>query len=315
MYKPDHYFKLELAKLPDVHVHFRLGERSPVKSGGHLPDIVSRLDFVPDFIYFDDFESIRGVYGLPTGMTEVNIPKGILFHDVNRVNDSFRTYVKENKIDLVFAHYRDAFLHYFPDLRDRFRWLPNHAYTPVFHDYRVKRTIDYLMMGKISNLYPLREKMHRKMRKMKGFVAHQHPGYRWFSAEESKELFLDEKYAKEISRAKMFLTCGSKYNFAVSKYFEVPACGTLLLAAGFPELRDLGFADKKTFVEIDKHNFLDKAKYYLKHEDERNEIRKNGYKLIRERHTTDIRVREFVHELRKFTGKSGADAEKGEIID
>lgn len=304
-YKPDHYFKLELAKLPDVRVHFRYGFRDgKKKSGGHLPDIIKDLDFVPDFIYFDDFESIRGVYGLPTGMNKVKIPKGILFHDVYRINESFRKYAIENKIELIFAHYRDAFNKYFPDLKDRLRWLPNHAYSPVFHKYKVEKKIDYLMMGRINELYPLRKKIYRSMHKMKGFVSHDHPGYKWVSEEKKRKIFIDEKYSKEISRAKIFLTCGSKYDLAVGKYFEVPACGTLLLASRFPELADLGFIHKKTYVRITRNNFLDKAKYYLKHEDKRNQIIENGMQLIRTRHTTAIRVREFVDELWKFTGKT-----------
>ncbi|WP_219838741.1 glycosyltransferase [Paenibacillus sp. R14(2021)] len=304
-YKPDHYFKLELAKLPDVRVHFKLGVRDgKKKNGGHLPDILNKLEFVPDFIFFDDFESIRGVYGLPTGMNTVNIPKGILFHDVNRINNDFSSYVKEHKIELVFAHYRDAFLNYFPQYRNRFRWLPNHVYKPVFRRYKVEKTIDYLMMGKINQLYPLRKKIYREMQNVKGFVSHGHPGYKWVSEKEKKRLFIDEKYAKEINRAKMFLTCGSKYDFAVGKYFEIPACGTLLLASGFHELEDLGFIHKKTFIEINKSNFMDMAQYYLRHEDARNAIAEKGYELVHSRHTTDIRVREFVDELWRFTGKT-----------
>ncbi|WP_219838742.1 glycosyltransferase [Paenibacillus sp. R14(2021)] len=296
-YKPDHYFKLELATLPDVHVHFR-------EQGGYLPDILSTLDFIPDFIYMDNFKHSRNLSALPTGMNKVSIPKGILFHDVNRSNDTFRSYVKENKIDLIFVHYRDAFLKYFPKYHDRLRWLPNHAYKPVFHRYNVQKTIDYLMMGRVKDYYPLRKEIIRKMHKLEGFVSHEHPGYRWFTNNEKETLYLDQNYAKEINRAKMFLTCGSKYDFAVGKYFEIPACGTLLLASGFNELEDLGFIHKKTFIEINKSNFMDKAQYYLRHEDVRNAITEKGYELVRSRHTTDIRVREFVDELWKFTGKT-----------
>lgn len=302
-YKPDHYFKLELSKLPDVNVHFRQGEDSVGKQGGYLPDILQRLDFVPDFIYLDDFKMIKDCVGLPRGLNEVDIPKGILFHDVQREKGPFTDYVNENHIDLVFAHYRDAFLTFFPKFSDRFRWLPNHVYKLIFYKYELERTIDYLMMGKVSDLYPLRTAIFDQMKTMEGFVSYGHPGYKWFSENDSKLKFVDENYAKEISRAKMFLTCGSKYHFAVGKYFEVPACETLLLAADFPELRDLGFTDKETFVKIDQNNFLKRAQYYLKHEKERVQISRNGYKLIRSRHTTDIRVREFADELWKYTGK------------
>ncbi|MBP1995571.1 glycosyltransferase [Paenibacillus eucommiae] len=304
-YKPDHYFKLELVKLPDVNVHFVYGEFSRGKKGGYLPDIISELDFIPDFIYLDDFQSIRGCYGLPSGLNQVNIPKGILFHDVYRVREDFHSFVKENHIDLVFTHYRDSFSAYFPEFHNQARWLPNHVYEPVFHNYKLERTIKYLMMGKINNyLYPLREEIFNNMNQIDGFVSHKHPGYKWFSKKSAKSKFLDENYAMEISRAKIFLTCGSKYDFAVGKYFEVPACGTLLLASDFPELRDLGFVDKENFVRIDKDNFMERAYYYLMHKEERNHIRKKGFDLVHSRHTTRIRVREFVDELWKYTGKT-----------
>ncbi|MFE0558230.1 glycosyltransferase [Paenibacillus sp. NPDC058910] len=299
-YKPDHYFKQILATQPDVHVHF-------TEQGGYLPEIIRNLDFTPDFIYIDNFTHNRRINTLPTGLNEVNIPKGILLHDVQRRKDAFRSYLLSNDIDLIFVHYRDAFHKYFPELRNRLRWMPNHVYKPIFHKYKVKKTIDYLTMGRVNKLYPLRKEIVSKSRKLKGLIIHEHPGYKSFTNEDKESLFLDEKYAEEICRAKMFLTCGSRYDFAVSKYFEVPACGTLLLASNFSELTDLGFKDKKNFISINKNNFLKKAKYYLEHEDERKKISREGYKLVKSRHLTDIRVREFVNELWNFLGNTTSE--------
>ena len=299
-YKPDHYFKQILAIQPDVHVHF-------TEQGGYLPEIIRKLDFTPDFIYIDNFTHNRRINTLPTGLNEVNIPKGILLHDVQRRKNAFRSYLLSNDMDLIFVHYRDAFLKYFPELRNRLRWMPNHVYKQIFHKYKVKKTIDYLMMGRVNDLYPLRKEIVSRHHKLKGLIVHEHPGYKSFTNKEKDSLLLDEKYAKEICRAKMFLTCGSRYDFAVGKYFEVPACGTLLLASNFSELTDLGFKDKKNFISINKRNFVKKAKYYLEHEDERNEICRKGYKLVNSRHLTDIRVREFVNELWNFLGNTTSE--------
>lgn len=293
--KIDHYFKLELNKLPDVKVHYVCG-------GEHVPHLLEKLEFTPDFIYLDDFDRIRRTHGLPTGLDQVNIPKGILFHDVHRSRQRFPEYVENNKIDLLFASYRYGFLKLYPQYKERFRWLPCHVYKPVFHNkYDVNKEIDYLMMGNTrADLYPLRDRMLRKMNDVEGFLYHAHPGYVYLSAIQELMTYTGERYAREIARAKIFLTCGSSYDYPLAKYFEVPACGTLLLASGFPELRDLGFKNKKTFVEINHRNFKEKAEYYLKHEEERENIIKRAYKLIQSRHTTDIRVRQFVDMIRQF---------------
>lgn len=299
-YKPDHYFKQILAAQPDVHVHF-------TEQGGYLPEIIRNLDFTPDFIYMDNFAHNRRINTLPYGLNDVQIPKGVLYHDVQRKKNDFMSYLLSNDIDLIFVHYRDAFLRYFPQLRNRLRWMPNHVYKPIFHKYKIKKTIDYLMMGRVNNLYPLRQEIVSRSHMLQGITIHEHPGYKHFTNQDNEYLFLDEKYAEEICCAKMFLSCGSRYDFAVGKYFEIPACGTLLLASDFPELADLGFKDKENFISINKTNFVKKAKYYLKHEAERNEICQEGYKLVNSRHLTDIRVREFVNELRNFLGNTTSE--------
>lgn len=297
IYKIDHYFKMELTKLPNVHIHFR-------EEGGNVREILKQLDFTPDFIYFDDLKHINRSYGIPTGLNQTNIPKGVLFQDVHKTQELFTSFVKENRIDLIFAQYRDAFLNFFPQYKEQFRWLPLHINNSIFRRYKETRTIDFLMMGSTAEgTYPLRWEMYRQMGKKKGVVYHPHPGNKNFSAVEQENIFLDEKYAMEINRAQMFLTCGSKYNYPLGKYFEIPGCNTLLLASGFPELRDLGFINKETYVEINKLNFNDKAKYYLKHKDERKVIRKQGFAMVHSRHTTGIRVREFIDVLKHFTGK------------
>ncbi|MFC5451035.1 glycosyltransferase [Paenibacillus aestuarii] len=296
--KTDDYFKKELVKLSDVEIYFQY-------KGGNISDILKELNDKPDFIYFDDFERINRVYGLPTDLDKVNIPKGILFHDLYRDNDIFVEYVEKSKIDLLYAHYRDGFLSLYPQYKDRFIWLPLHVYRPIFCKRSIKKDIRFLMMGSLGKKkYPLRNKMFQRMKNVEGFVTHKHPGYD-YSLKENGNIFVGEKYAKEVARAKIFLTCGSIYNYPLGKYFEVPACNTLLLASGFPELLDLGFIDKKTFVEINEENFEEKAKYYNKYKEERKIITRAGHKMVLARHTTDIRVRQFVDGLWKFLSKNG----------
>lgn len=155
-------------------------------------------------------------------------------------------------------------------------------------------------MGALSDkIYPLRTKIAREMAGMKGFVHHHHPGYRDFAPAEEQEKRVGESFAREINKAKIFFTCDSVFKYPIAKYFEVPACSTLLLASGSRELEDLGFIDGKTFVEITEHNYLEKAMYYLEHEDERLEIARRGYEMIRHNHTAAVRARQLEGYIRR----------------
>ncbi|MBD0379946.1 glycosyltransferase [Paenibacillus sedimenti] len=297
-FKNREYFKRVLAEHPDVLVHF-------VKNGGHVNDIIKKLQFSPDFIYIDDYKKIVK-HGKPIlGLDSIRVPKGIMQVDLHRYRKKFTKFVLKNKFDVIFSYYRDAFYQYYPHFADKFRWLPQHVYTSVFKDYKLKKTIDYLLMGQIDSNYPLRSRIAQDMSGKPGFVHHKHPGYRNFSDKEQKTLFLNDTYAKEINRAKIFLTDDSVYHYPLGKYFEVAASNTLLLASGSGELRDLGFIDKETFVEINENNFHTKAKYYLRHTEERKKIALRGYQLIRKRHTTEIRVGQFIDYIRALIGSTG----------
>lgn len=287
------FFKQKLAALPDVEVRL-------VEKGGDIRRILEEMNFTPDFIYIDDLTKNEPLHGLD----RIAIPKGIMYEDLQKNQQRFRDYMRDNKIDIAFAYYRDAFLRFFPELKHRFIWVPPFINTALFKDYGLAKTIDYLLMGALhKEVYPLRTRIAEEMAGVRGFVHHRIPERRNYTPEEEKNVFIMENYAREINRAKMFFTDDTLYHYPVFKYFEVPACNTLLLAPGSAELRELGFVDGKTFAEINKTNYFEKAKYYLQQEDERKRIAKKGYKLIRKRHTTEIRVRQFVDAIKRHIGK------------
>jgi hypothetical protein len=110
------YFKEALLALPDIRLHL-------VEDADHIDQILERIGCSPDFIFFDDFTMNHAMHGLE----QVEIPKGVLYWDIHRDQDELRTFVHKNHIDLVFSFYRDSFLSWFPDLKQKFRWLPNYV--------------------------------------------------------------------------------------------------------------------------------------------------------------------------------------------
>ena len=57
---------------------------------------------------------------------------------------------------------------------------------------------------------------------------------------------------------------------------------------------DLGLKPGVHFVDIDENNFMEKAEYYLNYDKEREEISRNGFKLVQKMHTTSLRAQELV---------------------
>lgn len=286
-------FKEELRKNQDIDVYFHHGS-------GDIQEILNKINFQPDFIFIDEIELFRLSFGFPTGLNNIDIPTGVLIHDLHRDNHLYTRFILENEIDLVFTFYRDAFLHLYPQLADKMVWLPASINPNIFKDYGLEKKIDFLMMGaKVRKWYPLRSIIHEEMKNKPGYVYHGHPGYRNLNEEERKRFLVGEKYAREINRAKIFFTCDLIYKYPVKKYFEVTACNTLLLASGSKELKDLGFIHGETFIEINSKDVRQKANYYLYNEAERLAIAKRGHEMVMKNHTMEKRAVEFIEHLKK----------------
>ncbi|MCA1320830.1 glycosyltransferase [Bacillus tianshenii] len=274
------------------------------ESSGNIHDILTSLDFTPDFILLNDLRPSR----CPdiTGLNTCDIPVGMIMHDLQYKTDYRRQFIEENNILHLFIHYRDRFIEYFPEYEDRMIWFPHFVQTDVFKDYKLKKDIDFLLMGSTyPPIYPLRATILDGLKKLPNFIFHEHPGYgRGRYDEES--YYVGTRYAKEINRAKIFFTCDSIYKYPVMKYYEVLACNTLLLASHSKELEDLGFIPGIHFVEVNEENYYEKAMYYLEnYESIGKTIAKNGYKMVRKHHSVKARAKFLVKKIKEIinTGK------------
>ncbi len=278
-------------------------------NNGNIQKIIKRLDFIPDFIFHYDIAWGYALSPNITGLDKINIPKGCLVIDTHFSPVERCKYFEKNKIDLIFSTTKSSFLQTYPKYKDKFRWFPFSINPNVFKDWRLKKDIDFLLIGQLydrvkktgyqtntpKGRYQFREDVLNQMRGVKGFVFHSHPGHM-----APASALLNEKYAKELNRSKIFFTCGSTLKYPVLKFFEAPASKTLLLAEPVQDILDLGFKDGVNFVACNQSNFYEKAMYYLKNEKERMKITENGYQFIRSDHTNDIRAKKFVDDVREY---------------
>lgn len=286
------YLARELSEIADVVFWYE---------PGHIDDILKQIRFTPDFILIFFYKSREDMSPPITGLNTLKIPFGININDLHNLNN-FKDSIIEDNVKHIFSCYRDSFIKNYPEFMDRMIWLPHAVNTKIFKDYKFPKEIDMLLMGRVSKkYYPLRDKILKTLSGKENFVHHKHPGSR--EVKNKKNALVREKYAKEINKAKIFFTCDSVFQYPVLKYYEVLACNTLLLASDSPELYDLGFRDGENFVAINEHNFLEKAEYYLNHDQERERISMNGYKFVHKKHSIKMRARELVKMIEEILAK------------
>ncbi|MDY0405041.1 glycosyltransferase [Virgibacillus sp. 179-BFC.A HS] len=245
----------------------------------------------------------------------MGIPKGCFVIDLHWSPSARRKYIEDNGINLVFSVTKHPFLKVFPELKEKLCWIPWSINPAIMKDWGMEKDIDSLLMGLVyvdkenrgrfalprkippRGRYLFRDVVFEKMKDVSGFVFHPHPGHR---VTKSDLLIANEDYAKELNRAKLFFTCGSRNEtggVAVLKFFEAPACKTLLLAEENDDIKELGFVDKENFISCTINNVVENANYYLAHDDERIRITENGYKFIHQYHTNEQRAKQIIQAI------------------
>lgn len=266
---------------------------------GDIQNILNHIRFRPDFILINDPVDNRSP--VITGLSSLNIPFGVFMYDLHRLVQERILFIEQNHVPYIFTLCRDYFINRYPKYLQRMRWLPHFANEEVFKDYGLPKDIDCLMMGVARRYYPLRKIMYDALIEKPFFVYHPHPGYE-NQDETRKNIIIGEKYAKEINRAKLFLTCDSTFHYPLAKYFEVPACNTLLLAPPLKELEDIGFIPDVHFASINEKNFLEKIEFYLTHDQERAKMANEGYRMVHTKHSATVRALELVNMIKGILG-------------
>ncbi|GIN19872.1 glycosyltransferase [Siminovitchia fordii] len=282
---------------------------------GHIKDILRVLNIKPDFIFHYDIAWNFIMSPKIEGLADIDIPTGCFVIDLHWQADARIQYFQENKIDLIFSATKYPFLNTFPQFSDKFRWLPWSVNPAIMKDYGLEKDIDLLLMGLVyidnnahgihkfpkamppKGRYEFRDTVFSKMKDKPDFVYHPHPGH---LASQSDQLIVNESFAKELNRSKIFFTCGGRLKMgkvAVLKFFEAPACKTLLLAEPNDDIYDLGFVDKQNFVACTVNDFEEKAEYYLTNDQERLRITENGFQFIHQHHTHDERAKQMLRDI------------------
>jgi hypothetical protein len=152
-----------------------------------------------------------------------------------------------------------------------------HAEKTIFYDMNINRDIDILLCGALGRHYPLRNRFKEILKKMPSkynCIEHKHPGYNYGDSYTNKYLKI---FAEEINRAKICLTCTSKYKYRLGKMVEIPMCGSVL-ACDLPGQDENEF--KEFMIVLDEkmtdNEIVNKLIYYLENNHKLIELKQKG---------------------------------------
>jgi hypothetical protein len=251
--------------------------------------------------FFDDIDEVKVNNSL--FLYSDDIHKGVAKKKKSKYYEDFT---------LLFLTYYNPFFELYeeyntPEFRPKVVWTPMCVEDSMDIDFNQVPDQKIGLFGMITQAsYPNRYHLKMLARDQKysdKIMVVEHPNKKYKPVNYSnKNLVIGENYYKLLNSLLCNFTCSLTYGFAVCKYFEIPFTGSLLLCdTTHDDLSQLGFIDGVNCLIYNSVEEIDeKVKYIFDNPHVIDEIRENGYYLIRERHLVSIRCREIYNNMKKF---------------
>lgn len=200
-------------------------------------------------------------------------------------------------VDIVLNSYMYCF-HMFYDISLKKYWFPHYINEKLLKNitFNSNPEIKILLSGQIKeNIYPARYKALALSKKNDNITVLCHPGYK----DREKHSSCGSAYYDVINNNLAAFTCcaSEKRPYIVSKFFEIIACGTLLIA--YDEhvkepLNQLGFIENENYISCNLENMENVFEYVLdpNNRKEIDRIRSNGFEFSKKSFLCN-RVKDF----------------------
>jgi len=173
-------------------------------------------------------------------------------------------------------------------------WLPWSIDPGRFHpsDEEPKYDITFLCII-APGTYPLRVEIDSKIHSLC-----KERGWKLFTA--PRRTVVKDAYAEAIRSSKVFIFGTSILGYALRKWVEAMGSGTCILSDPPTMGQHLGFEDGKNFISIDSENWIEKLDWILDNDNYRERIARNAHRLVKKRHTHEVRVKEMFEVLKLY---------------
>lgn len=208
--------------------------------------------------------------------------------------------ITQSKSNIIICHHANDISNYTSIKTAEFYNNPHCVEKTIFKDYGLSKEIDVLLVGVLSStFYPFRAKLNDVLNMIGGRAQCKvlpHPGYR--IADVNSQVV---RYAQEINKSKITLTCSSKYRYALAKYSEIPLCASLL-CADVPGECEVWYRSWMLDVEdsMTCEQIAEKILYYVKNDIKRNTLIKKGIEENLNRRTQEHYANRFVQIIKEY---------------
>jgi len=237
----------------------------------------------------------------------ITLKKGIklilYMHDVHwaKIKRDEGTTKLLKRADLVMVPYYSYFKKVWPQFLDKTVFFP-HFFAP--HDrycnleYNTNPKMKCLLTGNIkSDRYPIRWVVNRRAKNddgMRGMIdILRHPRHSETQYWTRKNGGVKEVYARTLNEYYCSVADSSMWHLLLTKYFEIPAAGVLLLADEPEDGRETGLVPGKHYVLVTKENVINRIKDCLVYPEKYETIRTEGMRFARANHSANNRLEQF----------------------
>lgn len=198
---------------------------------------------------------------------------------------------KAEKFDFVFFNQKNAVEEYNKTHKNKATFLPHAAEPKAYPNISIIKKYDVGFVGHVQNEANYNgitrvDALDRLFKEFPNFYyGSRHPAF------PDKNMFEDA--AKKFSLSKIVFNISIKDDINM-RVFEALSTGSFLLTNWIPTLGEL-FEDGKhlvTYKTLDE--MIEKARYYLEHDDERERIAQEGYNEFINKHTYNHRIKHIL---------------------
>lgn len=216
---------------------------------------------------------------LPEGL--VDIPKDIKLilwpGDLHCEKDSlcYRNRIKIfERADLIVSPVYSLFKERHSGFLEKCKFMPKFYCYGDFVEINTNPIMKVLLTGTVSKKYPLRA------------LAVQHSNV----VRKKKKIYGDD-YINLLRQFYCGISSSSIYNYAVSKYMEIPSTGSLLIANQIEDSDKAGFVPNKHYVPINKDNLFDVIDDCISYPNKYKRIRLRGMRFVQMYHSLQSRIK------------------------
>lgn len=298
------YFKFIIETLTKKY-NYTLVDLSDYKIGSDIRDVYKTYHAANQILVIENHNEILITDIFPNFFDKStdDIKKFVLADDVHKYIDIKNKSGYYDKFDCILCTYKKPYQKLYPKIStSKVAWCP-HAYTQDYVlPFNSEPKNKILLSGAMGTVYPIRKYIYQlyedKQSNFSEKISYlRHPGYKNFG-EPHHRAKIGKSYAKILNEHICCFSDCSTYGYIVSKYFEIPATGSLLLAQK-PEddnLESLGFIEDVNYISCTKDNIKEKIDWILdpSNRNRVDEIRKNGMQMVRDNHSIKKRA-VFIH--------------------